>query len=239
MNYCVYKHTVPNGKVYIGITSKNPHRRWANGLGYKGNKHFYNAILKYGWDNIEHEILFAGLTMEEACEKEVSLIAYYKSNNADFGYNLSEGGATNKGWKQSETTKIKLSEKNRGENNPFHGKRHTEKTKEKMAKNHADIRGERNPNYNNHKLAGANHPNYGKTMSIAQRKKQSDAHAHQKKKVVQMNMKGEVVAVYESEKAAEKATGVSQGSINNVCKGKRNFAGGYKWVYYCDALTAH
>lgn len=28
--YCVYKHTSPNGKVYIGITKKKPNDRWEN-----------------------------------------------------------------------------------------------------------------------------------------------------------------------------------------------------------------
>lgn len=64
--YCVYKHTTPNGKVYIGITRRNPITRWQNGNGYKRNKHFMGAILKYGWDNIKHEILFSGLTEQEA-----------------------------------------------------------------------------------------------------------------------------------------------------------------------------
>lgn len=31
--YSVYKHTAPNGKVYIGITGKDPEKRWLNGGG--------------------------------------------------------------------------------------------------------------------------------------------------------------------------------------------------------------
>lgn len=30
MNYSVYKHTAPNGKIYIGITSMKPENRWNN-----------------------------------------------------------------------------------------------------------------------------------------------------------------------------------------------------------------
>ena len=92
MEYCVYKHTSPNGKVYIGITRQNPIKRWINGKGYAYNTHFYNAILKYGWNNFRHEILFTGLTREEACQKEQELISYYNSNNRKFGYNLTPGG---------------------------------------------------------------------------------------------------------------------------------------------------
>lgn len=65
-DYCVYKHTLPNNKVYIGITKQIPSLRWANGRGYKHSNYFYNAILKYGWLNIRHEILRDCLTIEEA-----------------------------------------------------------------------------------------------------------------------------------------------------------------------------
>ena len=59
--YIVYKHTTPSNKVYIGITFRNPIIRWSSGRGYINNKHFFRAILKYGWDNIKHEILYSDL----------------------------------------------------------------------------------------------------------------------------------------------------------------------------------
>lgn len=95
MSYIVYKHTSPVGKIYIGITKMNPIRRWANGLGYKNCSHFFNAILKYGWDSIRHEILYTGLTQEEAEYKEKELIIKYNSNNPDFEYNIQLGGYRN------------------------------------------------------------------------------------------------------------------------------------------------
>lgn len=52
--YCVYKHVLPNNKIYIGITKQNPLLRWKNGHGYKHCNYFYNAILKYGWLNVHH-----------------------------------------------------------------------------------------------------------------------------------------------------------------------------------------
>lgn len=91
--WCVYKHTNKiNGKVYIGQTCKQPKKRWRNGKGYKGSKHFYNAIQKYGWDGFEHEILYDNLTLEEANNKEKECIQKYKSNDENFGYNIREGG---------------------------------------------------------------------------------------------------------------------------------------------------
>lgn len=140
MGYCVYMHTAPNGKVYIGITMRNPEHRWNNGKGYTLNKHFTNAILKYGWDNIKHEILYDDLTKEEACAKERELIALYRSNSKEHGYNKSVGGenpAEGAVWsaetrekhmaiccqyRPTEETKRKISEAKRGRSNGLEGR---------------------------------------------------------------------------------------------------------------------
>lgn len=91
-NWIVYKHTSPSGKVYIGITGKNPEDRWRNGRGYAHNSIFAKAIRKYGWDNISHEILLENLSAEEAREAEQRFIYQYKANEREFGYNLTAGG---------------------------------------------------------------------------------------------------------------------------------------------------
>lgn len=95
-NYCVYKHTSPSGKVYIGLTSKEPSTRWNNGAGYMGNRYFNNAINKYGWENIKSNVIKEKLTKQEASEMEVKLIDKYNANNPEYGYNLTSGGET--GW---------------------------------------------------------------------------------------------------------------------------------------------
>lgn len=119
--YCVYKHTFPNNKVYIGITSINPLRRWENGFGYRKQTIMFRAICKYGWDNIQHEILYSNLTKEEACQKEIELIALYKSNQREFGYNRDCGGNC-----PTEEMKQHLREMNLG-------KHHSEESKRKMS----------------------------------------------------------------------------------------------------------
>lgn len=68
---CVYKHTFPNGAVYIGKTDANPEDRWLNGWGYKNCPLMFNAIIKFGWDNVNHEILYDNLTKEEATKIEI------------------------------------------------------------------------------------------------------------------------------------------------------------------------
>ncbi len=111
--YCVYKHTnIFNGKIYIGITSQQPEKRWKNGYGYEGNEYFYRAIQKYGWhDGFEHEIIVGGLTKDQACAIEIELIQAYDSTNSDKGYNFSSGGdCGNAGCSRSEEWVEKMSE---------------------------------------------------------------------------------------------------------------------------------
>jgi hypothetical protein len=96
-NWSVYKHTSPSGKVYIGITSKKPKERWNSGYGYKKSKGFWNAIMKYGWSNIKHEILYENLEQFEAERIEKELIAFYRSTDSRYGYNIATGGCVNFG----------------------------------------------------------------------------------------------------------------------------------------------
>lgn len=141
--YSVYKHTSPSGKVYIGITSRPPEERWHGGSGYRRNKHFYNAIVKYGWINFTHEILAENLTHDEACTAEMALIAAYNSTDPAKGYNLAPGGhapvpteATRQKMRESHSRTPEWcraqSERMSGEKNPFFGKTHTTETRVKM-----------------------------------------------------------------------------------------------------------
>ena len=92
--YCVYLHTNKiNGKKYFGITCLKPEKRWNNGNGYSVKQpRFYNAIQKYGWDNFTHEVLFEGLTKEQAASLEIKLIEEYNTTDISFGYNNTIGG---------------------------------------------------------------------------------------------------------------------------------------------------
>lgn len=104
-SWSVYRHISPSGKVYIGITSKDPKRRWNYGHGYNHCILFKNAILKYGWNNIKHEVVFANLTETRAKDLEVKLIRHYK--NLGISYNITDGGDGHLGcsWTPSESTR--------------------------------------------------------------------------------------------------------------------------------------
>lgn len=115
--YCIYKHTSPSGKSYIGFTGQTPENRWGmNGSQYKrvkGHHKFAAAIKKYGWDNFTHEILEEGLSFEEANQREIYYIALYDSFNN--GYNATLGGGGTLGIK--------------GEKSPWYNRKHTEEEK--------------------------------------------------------------------------------------------------------------
>lgn len=96
MNYIIYRHTSPSGKVYIGQTCRKPEHRWNNGKNYEQCTVFFSAIQKYGWDNIKHEVLFEGLDQLNANIIEEDLIYYYKQQG--ISYNLQNGGDNKSGW---------------------------------------------------------------------------------------------------------------------------------------------
>ena len=170
--WTVYIHTNKiNGKKYIGQTCQNPIKRWNNGKGYETSPRFYNAILKYGWENFSHEIIAENLTLEQANDLEMQLIAKYKTQDEKYGYNLDSGGHNTQhseetkrkigisnhialqGSKWSEEHRQLMSEMFSGEGNPFYGKHHTEETKKKISESRKG------------KRAGVDHPFYGKHHS--------------------------------------------------------------------------
>lgn len=227
MNYLVYKHTCPNKKVYIGITKLNPLVRWGkNGSNYRGQV-FYSAILKYGWDNIQHEILYTDLSKEEAEHTEVKLIAEYKSNTKEYGYNIDNGG--NCGGSRSKETREKISQSlkhtlSTEEGKKIHsrssiGRKHTEEWRRMMSEIHS-----------------------GKVVSQATRKKIGDAnkgHRHSEETKQQISRTQcmpiiciETGIVYFGTRDAERKTGINGTSINKCIRKKIKRAGGYHWEYY-------
>ncbi len=129
-DYVVYMHeNLITGKRYIGITAGIPERRWNNGNGYRKNKHFYDAIKKYGWDSFTHRILFYGLTKEEACKTEQEMIAKYHTQDKSLGYNITSGGEH---FKHTEESKRLISERRKG----LGRKKRTAETIERMKAAH-------------------------------------------------------------------------------------------------------
>lgn len=137
-DYFVYKHTnIINGKVYIGC-SHSLHRM-QYGSKYSKTSLFGKAIKKYGWHNFKHEIVCSNLTQEEAYQMEIELIAFYQSNNPDYGYNRSVGGKKAAlGFKHTEEAKKKISQR---VSDIRKGIKFSEAHKQRLKEKHADFHG--------------------------------------------------------------------------------------------------
>jgi group I intron endonuclease len=142
----LYIAIFPNNKKYIGITQninkrKTTHKSRAKN-GYKG--FFYNAIRKYGWDNIQWEIADGYKGIEKLGEIEIKKIAEYKTQDRKYGYNITPGGNVNYGFSHTDEWKQMMSERMSGENSPSFGRKLTKEEKEHLSKINS---GELNPRY--------------------------------------------------------------------------------------------
>ena len=246
-NWCVYMHTNrENGKKYIGITSQKPTYRWNNGEGYKLNPHFYNAIKHYGWDSFAHDILFTGLTQDEAENLEVELIFKYKTQDPNIGYNHADGGRVNKGWHMSEESKRKISKAEKGHavsahtveriresqigNKHWLGKHHSNKTKQKLSALRSGsgngMYGKKHPEEVKEKISEAM---AGRTLSQETRNKIGASKIGGKNYNAQKVICVETGAVYDSMTDAASNTGITKHGISKACRGKLLTSGGFHW----------
>ena len=117
-----------NNKKYIG-QSQNIKVRWKNHKAELRHNHHSNTYLqnswnKYGEHNFEFKII-EECNIEKLDEKEMYWIEFYNTVDPECGYNLNNGGGSNRGIIPSEETKRKMSENHAdvsGENNPMYGK---------------------------------------------------------------------------------------------------------------------
>ena len=206
-NYVVYRHIFPNGKSYIGITSQYPYwRRWRAGSGYHTQPKMYNAIRKYGWKNIHHEVLAEGLSLKEANRVEQEMVA--KFDSVENGYNISSGGGGTYGIPCSEETKSKIGRANRGKptTDPMRLARYT---KEHGAWN----KGKRLTGEHYRKVAEERKRRCNKRIACY------DPVTH------------DLVKIYASCVEAAKAMGVSKNVISRCAHGGRKTSAGYEWRY--------
>jgi len=205
-NYILYMHIFPNNKKYIGITKRKVEERWINGNGYKKQKIVYNAIKKYGWENIKHIIILNNLSFKNACKKEIEYIQKYNTTNIEFGYNNSIGGEKSAlGFKHSEEEKQKIKEHNA---KYWKNKHRGSQFMSEIAKGNKNRKGKKH----------------------SENSKQLNREKHSIK-VIQFDLQGNFIKEWNSIKEAENSYKLPRGSISKVCKNKRKTTGGYKWEY--------
>lgn len=222
--YTVYKHIFPNGKIYIGMTRQNPLRRWDKGRGYKTQTLMKRAIDKYGWDNVDHEIIASGLTKGKAESLEIRLISELKANNPRYGYNDENGG--NCPGTHSAETRRKIAAAQMGEKNHMYGKpspvRGKKRTPEQNQRNREAHLGQ--TSY----WKGKKLPPHMVEALKRPKSEEHKRHLSEARSVPVMCV--ETGVVYKSGKAAAEALGIPRGSIAHVVKGERHTAGGLHWI---------
>lgn len=226
-DYKVYKHTTPNGKVYIGITRQDVVKRWKNGKGYDSCVAFARAIKKHGWKNITHEVLFDNLTKDEACEIEQSLIQKYKSNDPEYGYNITSGGEH---YSQGEDAVRRLSEslKKYYQEHPEAGERISQsQIGRKLTEEHKKKTSESIKRYI------AEHPEA--RVSRSKGKKGTHLSEADKERLKQINQKKVVCLengkMFESVTEASQFANVCKSALSSHLKKKTKTCGGFHFEY--------
>ena len=140
-----------NGMKYVGQTTRSVEQRFKEHFHEK--TYIGNAMRKHSMKNFTIEVIETCETREQLNEREKFWIAELKCMSPS-GYNLTEGGEGIIGWERtpeyyaklsvankgknkgrhlSAEHRAKLSEMERGEKNPFFGKRHTKKSLIRMS----------------------------------------------------------------------------------------------------------
>lgn len=216
MKYQVYVHTFPNGKRYIGLTTQNLNRRWNNGKKYKCQKVVYNAILKYGWDNISHQV-FECDTEAEMKYLEKYLIAYYNTTDRRYGYNITEGGEGVLG-----VGRKPIDQYNR-QGTLIRTWESTEAIERELNYSASTITAcakRRRPTaYNCYWVYSGETPDF-RTRGT-------------QRKVRQFDLKGNLIAEFKNAAEAGKSIGKGRSLIVSCCNGKRKMAYKFIWKYEC------
>ena len=225
MNGRIYIHKNKiNGKCYVGQTIQNPKVRWGkNGINYKRQEKFYNAIKLYGWKNFENMVLpTIYKTQDELNKAEIEMIQDLDSINN--GYNVSLGGhdiTHNQEYIDSVSKQISQYDMDGNLITTFKSIREAQReTNIERSNIQKNVYGKVNS-------AGGFVWVKGNNQKIDKSKVKHGTSV----RVYQYDLSDNFIKDYVSMHEASKITGVSYQNIYHNCKGNRKTAGGYKWSY--------
>lgn len=240
-NWSVYCFIAPNGKRYVGITSRKPEYRWNEGKGYKYNPHLHNAIQKYGWENFVKEIIADNLPELFAKELEVFYIKEWDLMNPIKGYNQTIGGDGAPGLVRTEAAKKNAKEGQRGSTTKKVLQFNVDGTFIKEFDTMTEAYRETGVHYSKISLVcnGTRKTSGGSMWRFADIERDIEGNIKpatpnkkpSQKKVFQYEVDGTLINTYVSTMEAAKAIGVDNSVICAVCNGKRKTFKGYVFRY--------
>ena len=191
-------------KQYVGQTvCHDVERRWSQHKRPSNrNKGTYlsNAFKKYGIENFSFRVIC--ICFDEDCNRfEEEYIKKYDTV-APNGYNLKTGGNNHK---CHSDTKKKLSDMNKGINNPQYGKKWSKELREKRKQ---DTIGNKNPNFGKRSV--------------------------NRKTVGMYDSGNKLIETFNCIQEAYEKTKINKTSISGVCNGKHKKAGGFIWKFISD-----
>lgn len=233
--WIIYMYTFPNGKRYIGKSSRSLNQRqgtdWKR---YRNCTALWNAIQKYGVENIHQKILFDDyMTDEYASRLEQICTLLFKTNcnkfdNPKYGYNLTDGGEGLLGWHpDAERLKI-LREQMRIFHEQAKGKPVSEETRRKQSEAKKGKPGHPMTDEQRRKLSLANSK---ETMSDETRMRRERAIKERQKQVIATHKFTKEQLVFESVTSAAEYFNTRIQNVTRWCNKTRRSSIDYDFDY--------
>lgn len=214
---------IVNNKIYIGSTycKGGVNRRWSVHKSQLNknkhiNKHLQFAWNKYGIDSFTINLIEVITDSPILLEREQYYLDLFKPYNQNIGYNISKiSSAPMLGLNHSDESKIKIGNASLG-NTYSLGFKHSDETKKLMI---------------NNRLNESYETRVKRSKSLIGNKNSIGVKPVNQIKVIQLNSDYKIIKVWDSIIEAAKTLKLIRQNISKVCKGEREFCGGFRWKH--------
>lgn len=239
----VYKITnIVNNKIYIGQTSNTLNKRFINHKSEarrtKIDTPIYRAMRKHGTENFKIESLVEiKVNSKDELHEILNKLEVYYIEKLKPDYNSAPGGLGSTGVTWTEERREKFKELMSGENNPCFGKPKSEETRKKLS----DALKGRVISEESRRKTSETMKGVAKSEETRQRMKEAASKRtnklptgkdhHNSKSIIQFDLEGNQIKVFESIHQAAKELSIQPNGICLCCKGKLKKTGGFIFRY--------
>lgn len=229
--YCIMHF--PSGKRYVGKSVNIEARLTQHKYNLaqpifdqkKCNRHLWNAVQKYGWDQFETWVIESFDEIDEAliAERELYWMDALRTCERPFGYNLRRDSRTK--MIVHEETRFLMSSRRRGENNPNFGKKRSPEERQRMSEGRRAKSG-----YNSEQLALRSRSNWS-DPTFREKMLPIVREVGKKYIYVQLSEHGALIRIWSGVKEIEDSNlGFTRLGVYSVCNGRTKAHRGFKWA---------